>query len=208
MCIPSSWPGRRWTEPSGSPVTTAFPPGRHRWATERDALAADITARGFERHRNTFTRSYGSSDVDAALLVLPLVGIEPAESPRVRGTIDAVMADLDAGGSLLYRYRPGDDGVAGSQGGFLACSFWLVQALAVTGRVSQAAELVHALVAMASPLGLYAEEIDPATGRHLGNYPQTLTHAALVQAALALRDAACPPAEARRDVVKKALHRD
>ena len=161
-------------------------------ATERDALAVDISARGFDGHRNTFTRSYGSSDVDAALLVLPLLGIEPVESSRVRGTIDAVMADLGAGGSLLYRYRPGDDGVAGTEGGFLACSFWLVRALAVTGRVSQAAECFRGLVDLASPLALYAEEIDPATGRHLGNYPQALTHAALVQAALALRDAAWP----------------
>ncbi|HWC09694.1 MAG TPA: glycoside hydrolase family 15 protein [Acidimicrobiales bacterium] len=181
---------------------------RHRWATERDALAVDVSARGFDGQRNTFTRSYGSSDVDAALLVLPLLDIEPVESPRVRGTIDAVMSDLGAGGSLLYRYPPGEDGVAGTEGAFLACSFWLVQALAVTGSVSQAAELFHALVALASPLGLYAEEIDPASGRHLGNYPQALTHAALVQAALALRDASWAPAGEPHEVVKKAPHRD
>ena len=82
------------------------------------------------------------------------------------------MDDLGAGGSLLYGYRPGDDGVAGTEGAFLACSFWLVQALAVTGRVSQATELFRGVVGLAGPLGLHAEEIDPATGRHLGNYPK------------------------------------
>ena len=118
------------------------------------------------------------------------------------------MSDLGAGGSLLYRYRPGDDGVAGTEGAFLTCSFWLVQALAVTGSVSESADLFHPLFTLASPLGLYAEEIDPATGRHLGNYPQALTHAALVQAALALRDASSAPAEGRPEVVRKALHQD
>ena len=82
---------------------------RRRWATERDALAAEITTRGFDPIKGTFTRSYGSDDVDAALLVLPLLGIEPADSPRVRATIDAVRHDLDAGGPLLYRYPPGRD---------------------------------------------------------------------------------------------------
>ena len=166
---------------------------RRRWAAEKDALAVDISARGFDADKNTFTRSYGSADADAALLVLPLVGIEPADSPRIRGTIDAVWRELGAGGPLLYRYPPGNDGLDGTEGAFLACSFWLVQALAVTGRLTEATELFGALVCMASPLGLYAEEMDPATGRHLGNYPQALTHAALVQAALALRDAGSTP---------------
>ena len=105
------------------------------------------------------------------------------------GTIDAVRRELGAGGPLLYRYPPGEDGLAGKEGAFLACSFWLVQALAVAGRVAEAAGLFDALVGLASPLRLFAEEMDPATGRHLGNYPQALTHASLVQAALALRDA-------------------
>jgi GH15 family glucan-1,4-alpha-glucosidase len=166
---------------------------QRRWAAERDALAVDISARGFDADKNTFTRSYGSTEVDAALLVLPLLGIERADSPRVRGTIDAVRRELGADGPLLYRYPPGHDGLAGTEGAFLACSFWLVQALAVTGRVTEATELFDTLICLASPLGLYAEEMDPTTGRHLGNYPQALTHAALVQAALALRDAGSTP---------------
>ncbi len=168
------------------------PRRRRRWAAERDALAADIARRGFDPVRGTFTRSYGSRDVDAALLILPLLELEPADSARVRGTIEAVRRDLGAGGPLLYRYPPGQDGLPGTEGAFLPCSFWLVQALARTGGAAEADELFDTLVAHGEPLGLYAEEMDPATGHHLGNYPQALTHAALVQAALALRDARHP----------------
>ncbi|MDQ4132577.1 MAG: glycoside hydrolase family 15 protein, partial [Actinomycetota bacterium] len=160
-----------------------------RWVVERDALAADISARGFDAAKGTFTRTYGSADLDAALLVLPLMGIEPAVSPRVQGTIDAIKRELGAGGPLLYRYPPGRDGLAGTEGAFLPCSFWLAQALAVTGRVEEATAVLDDLVSLAGPLGLFAEEMDPATGRHLGNFPQAFTHAALVQAALAVRDA-------------------
>jgi GH15 family glucan-1,4-alpha-glucosidase len=89
----------------------------------------------------------------------------------------------------LYRYPPGQDGIPGTEGAFVPCSFWLVQALAITGRRGEATDLFHDLLELASPLGLFAEEIDPATGAHLGNYPQALSHAAIVQAALALRQA-------------------
>jgi GH15 family glucan-1,4-alpha-glucosidase len=162
---------------------------RRRWAAERDALAAAIGEHGFDENKGTFTRSYGSADVDAALLVLPLLGIEEPDSMRVRATIDAVRRELGAGDALVYRYPPGQDGLAGGEGAFLPCSFWLAQALAATGRVEEAAELFDRLIGLASPLGLYAEEMDPSTHAHLGNFPQALTHAALVQAALALRAA-------------------
>lgn len=162
---------------------------RRRWAAERDALAADIAEHGFDHAAGTFTRSYGSRDTDAALLVLPLIGLEPADSARVRGTVDTISKDLTAGGPLLYRYPPGQDGLPGTEGAFLPCSFWLVRALAASGRASEARDLFDQLVALASPVGLYGEEMDPLTGHHLGNFPQALTHAALVQAALALRAA-------------------
>jgi GH15 family glucan-1,4-alpha-glucosidase len=165
---------------------------RQRWQRERDAIAAEVRVRGFDPARGTYVRSYGSSDLDAALLVLPLLGIDDLESPRVHGTIDAVRDELSAGGPLLYRYPPGRDGLPGTEGAFLPCSFWLVQALARIGRHTEATELFQSLLEHASPLGLYAEEMDPATGAHLGNYPQTLTHAALIQAALAIRDAGQP----------------
>jgi GH15 family glucan-1,4-alpha-glucosidase len=161
---------------------------RRRWEHARDAIATEVRARGFDPAKDTYVRSYDSSDLDAALLVLPLLGIDDLESPRVRGTIDAIRTELSAGGPLLYRYPPGRDGLPGTEGAFLPCSFWLVQALARTGRRPEALQLFQTLLEHASPLGLYAEEMNPATGAHLGNYPQTLTHAALIQAALALRD--------------------
>jgi GH15 family glucan-1,4-alpha-glucosidase len=160
-----------------------------RWATERAALRHEIERRGFDDVRGTYTRSYGSPDTDAALLVLPQLDFHPPGSPRVQATIDAVVRELDAGAPLLYRYPPGRDGLPGTEGAFLPCSFWLVQALARGGRAIEADGLFRRLLALASPLGLYAEELDPATHHHLGNFPQALTHAALVQAVLALRAA-------------------
>jgi GH15 family glucan-1,4-alpha-glucosidase len=162
------------------------------WRQQRDAIAADIRAHGFDPELGSYTRSYGSRDLDAAVLVLPLLEIEPPDSARVRNTIDAIRRVLGAGGPLIYRYTPGSDGLPGSEGAFVACSFWLVQALAATGRVTEAMDLFDELIAFGGALGLYAEQIDPTTGRALGNYPQALSHAALVQAALALRDARRP----------------
>ena len=171
--------------------------GRHRtsdarlrrWAAEREALRKEITKCGFDPVRGTYTRSYGSSDTDAALLILPQLAFDPPDSSRVSGTIDAIARDLDAGPPLLYRYPPGQDGLPGKEGAFLPCSFWFVQALAETGLAAEANALFEELLGLASPVGLYAEEMNPRTHRHLGNYPQALTHAALVQAALAIRDA-------------------
>lgn len=160
-----------------------------RWRTARDDIAADVRAHGYDPTRGSYTRSYGSHDLDAALLVLPLTHLEPPDSGRTRATIDAIRGDLGAGGPLLYRYPPGRDGLPGGEGAFLACSFWLVQALAATGRTDEAEQVFGELLDLATPLSLYAEEMDPHTGAHLGNFPQALTHAALVQAALALRDA-------------------
>ncbi|PWR10792.1 glycoside hydrolase family 15 protein [Micromonospora acroterricola] len=170
-------------------------PNRQRrlWREARDAIAAEVRASGFNPATGSYVRAYGSADLDAALLILPLLEMDSAESPRVHGTIDAVRDGLSAGGPLLYRYPPGRDGLPGTEGAFLPCSFWLVQALARTGRRVEAIEMFQTMLSHASPLGLYAEELDPATGAQFGNYPQTLTHAALVQAALAIRDAPVDP---------------
>ncbi len=159
---------------------------QQRWTTARDALTHDLRTRGFDPAQQAYTGAYDSAELDAAVLVLPLVGLEPLSSPRVVGTVDAIRRHLSAGGPLLYRYPPGSDGLPEAEGAFLPCSFWLVQALAFTGRPEQAAALLDELLPLGGPLGLYAEEMDPATGEHLGNYPQALTHAALVQAVLAL----------------------
>lgn len=160
-----------------------------RWEAARDSIARTIQTRGFNPALGAYTRTYGSDDLDAAVLVLPLLGMEPPESERVLGTVDAIARSLNAGGPLLYRYPPGRDGLPGSEGAFLPCSFWLVQALAATGRPEMATGLMDQLIAMANTLGLFAEEMDPETHAYLGNYPQALTHAALIQAALAIRKA-------------------
>jgi GH15 family glucan-1,4-alpha-glucosidase len=165
------------------------PRQRARWQDERDAVAAEVRTRGYDERQGAYTRSYGSTELDAALLVLPVVGIEPPDSPRLRGTIDAIARCLDAGGPLVHRYPPGQDGLPGTEGAFMPCAFWLVQALAATGRVDEANRRLEALMELAGPLGLYAEEVDPTTHDQLGNYPQALTHAALVQAVLAVRAA-------------------
>ena len=161
---------------------------RRRWQSSRDAIAAEVTTLGFDPRRTSYTRSYGSHDLDAALLVLPMLGFEPVDSPRTIGTIGAIRDELGAGGPLIYRYPPGQDGLEGTEGAFLPCSFWLVQALAKTGQTDEAAHLFDQSLALATSLGLYGEEIDPTTLRHLGNFPQALTHAAMVQAALALHE--------------------
>jgi GH15 family glucan-1,4-alpha-glucosidase len=169
-----------------------------RWRRERDALAAEIRERGFDPLRGTYVRAYGSTELDAALLFLPLLEFEGEGSPRITGTIDAIRKELRAGGALLNRYPPGSDGLEGKEGAFLPCSFWLVGALARTGRLEEAHRLFDELLARSNDLGLYSEEMDPDTGEHLGNFPQALTHASLVQAALALaaatRDGGSRPA--------------
>jgi GH15 family glucan-1,4-alpha-glucosidase len=158
----------------------------HRWARARDALAEDIRTRGLDPGTGIYTAAYGSTELDAAVLVLPVIEFEPPGNAPVAATVDAIRRRLGASGPLLYRYAPGSDGLAGGEGAFLPCSFWLVQALARTGRRDEAGELFEELLALGGPLGLYAEEMDPETGEHLGNFPQALTHAALVQAVLAL----------------------
>jgi GH15 family glucan-1,4-alpha-glucosidase len=162
---------------------------RRRWQQARDAIAAEVRERGFSSALGSYTGTYGSTDLDAAVLVLPLLGVDD-DPVRLRGTVDAIADGLSAGGPLVYRYPPGSDGLPGTEGAFLPCAFWLVQALALTGRREEAERRFAELAALATPLGLYAEEIEPATGLHQGNFPQALTHAALVQAALSLRDAA------------------
>jgi GH15 family glucan-1,4-alpha-glucosidase len=160
-----------------------------RWTRERDALAIQIRQRGFDADLGSYVRSYGSRDLDAALLLLPALEFDPPDSDRVLGTIDAVRRSLSAGDPFIYRYRPGSDGLEGTEGAFLACSFWLVQALALTGRREEARTLFEDLCSRSNDLGLFAEEIDPVTGSQLGDFPQALTHAALIQAAVALQEA-------------------
>jgi GH15 family glucan-1,4-alpha-glucosidase len=159
-----------------------------RWRDLRDRVREEILDKGFDHERGTFTQHYDTTAVDASLLTIPLVGFLPGDDPRVLGTIDAVVADLDAGGLLLrYRTETGVDGIAGDEHPFLACSFWLVSALAMAGRREQARELMDRLCGLANDVGLLSEEYDVTHGRMAGNFPQAFSHLALVQAALALR---------------------
>lgn len=165
-------------------------PARHaaRWREERSALRAYIEERCWSDRLQSYTRTAGDDQVDASLLMLPLVHYGDPRGPRIRGTIDAVRRELGAG-DFVYRYLV-DDGVPGREGCFLNCSFWLASALARTGRVEDATALMDRLVARANDVGLYAEEIGPTTGDFLGNFPQALTHLALIDAAITIRDLA------------------
>ena len=159
-----------------------------RWRELRDRVCEEILDKGFDHERGTFTQHYDTTAVDASLLTIPLVGFLPGDDPRVLGTIDAVLADLEVGGLLLrYRTETGVDGIAGDEHPFLACSFWLVSALAMAGRREQATELMDRLCGLANDVGLLSEEYDATHDRMAGNFPQAFSHLALVQAALALR---------------------
>lgn len=155
------------------------------WRAAVHLLGEDIRRRGFDPQIGSYTAVYGSEELDAALLLLPAIGLEPTESPRITGTIEAVRKQLGAGGPLLYRYR-NPDGLPGNEGAFLPCSFWLVQALALTGRRTEAETLFEELLEYSGQLGLYGEEMDPTSHQHLGNFPQALTHSTLLQAATTL----------------------
>src|SRR4051794_26854139 len=159
-----------------------------RWRREADAIRAFVETDCWSESLRSYTRTAGSADVDASLLMLPLVEYADPRSERIRGTIDAV-ARMLRHEDVVYRYHA-DDGVAGGEGCFLNCSFWLVSALARCGRVDEATALMERLAARANDVGLYAEEIDPASGAFLGNFPQALVHLALIDAAMALRASA------------------
>ncbi|MFI1992924.1 glycoside hydrolase family 15 protein [Actinoplanes sp. NPDC020271] len=159
-----------------------------RWRATRSAVHADVCANGYDAGRNTFTQHYGSTEVDAALLLIPRTGFLPYGDSRVTGTVEAIMKDLDHDGFLL-RYRPGRDGVdglPGSEGAFLACTFWLVEALHGIGRTDEATTLFERLLRLRNDVGMLAEEYDPTGGHQLGNTPQAFSLVGLVNAARAL----------------------
>ncbi len=155
------------------------------WRGVRDSIHAQVCERGFDAKLGSFVRSYGSKELDASLLMLPLVGFLPASDRRIRGTIEAVEADLLQDG-LVLRYRThheGVDGLPAGEGVFLPCSFWLVDCYELIGRHHDAHALFNRLIGLANDVGLLAEEYDPAGERLLGNFPQAFTHLALVNSA-------------------------
>jgi GH15 family glucan-1,4-alpha-glucosidase len=158
---------------------------RERWVEERDRIARDVLERGFDASSRSYVRAYGTRELDAAVLILPVLGFDD-DPGRVQGTIAAIRRELESGDGLVFRYRREADGIRGREGAFVPCSFWLVQALAHTGRRDEAVGLMEKLVQKANDVGLFSEEIEPETGAFLGNFPQAFTHATLVQAALSL----------------------
>ena len=158
-----------------------------RWEALRETIHAEVLRQGFDTERHTFVQAYGSTALDAALLLIPRVGFLPPTDPRVLGTIEAIHRELTDDG-LVLRYRPAhtDDGLPGAEGVFLACSFWLVDALAGAGRRTEALSLFHRLLDLRNDVGLLSEQWDPRTGRQLGNMPQAYSHFSLVGSALQL----------------------
>ena len=158
------------------------------WRRERDRVRSAVLERGVDPERGCFVQAFGSTDVDASLLLLGRTGIVPPSDERVLRTIDAVRDRLGHG-DLVYRYRR-SDGLEGDEGAFVACSFWLAEALAAAGRVDEAREVFASACGRSNDVGLLPEEIDPATGAFLGNFPQALSHIALIDAAAAIERAA------------------
>ena len=158
-----------------------------RWREVRDAVHAEVLAKGFDPGRGTFTQHYDTHEVDASLLLIPLVGFLPADDPRVLGTVLAVETDLMRDGFLLrYRTESGVDGLSGDEHPFLACSWWLVTAYAACGRVDDARVLMDRLVGLLNDVGLVSEEYDPVNRRMVGNFPQAFSHLTFIGAAHAL----------------------
>ena len=160
------------------------------WRGLRDRIHAEVIAKGYDADRGTFVQYYGTTEVDASLLVLPQVGFLAGDDPRMLGTIEAIERDLLRDGLLLrYRTSSGVDGLPGAEHPFLACSFWLVSAYAGAGRIDDAEALFDRLCDLTNDVGLLSEEYDPVTHRMVGNFPQAFSHLALVQAAFDLADA-------------------
>jgi GH15 family glucan-1,4-alpha-glucosidase len=168
-----------------------------RWEAMCCDIHAEVCARGFDRVKGSFVQSYGSKQLDASLLLLPMVGFLPPDDPRVRGTVAAVERELLVDGFVKrYDTRSGTDGLRGGEGAFLACSFWLVDAYVLLGRLDDARRLFERLLALRNDVGLLSEQYDPGARRLLGNFPQAFSHIALVNSAHNLAGAR-KPAEQR-----------
>jgi GH15 family glucan-1,4-alpha-glucosidase len=167
------------------------------WRRMRDAIRADVLARGFDAERGTFVQAYDTRRVDAALLVLPLVGFLPATDPRIAGTVAAIERELLCEG-LVQRYRTEDseDGLPEGDGSFLLCSFWLADNYALMGRTDEAQAMFERLLSLRNDVGLLSEEYDPVARRLLGNFPQAFSHVGLINTALNLNPCARRPAPA------------
>src|SRR5256885_10022442 len=159
-----------------------------RWRLVREQIRADILSHGYNPTLGAFTQAYDESVLDASTLMLPLVGFLAADDPRMRSTVERISEQLTDDQGLVYRYRS-DDGLAGSEGIFTICTFWLVDNLAMQGQVNEARVLFERMLSYGGKTGLYFEEIDPGTNIALGNYTHAFSHMALINNALHLPNA-------------------
>jgi GH15 family glucan-1,4-alpha-glucosidase len=170
-----------------------------KWRSIRDTIHREICANAFDKRRNSFVQAYGSKHLDAALLLMPLVGFLPGSDPRVISTVEAIERELMPDGLVLrYNTAKVDDGLPPGEGVFLACSFWMVACLKAIGRRRDAQRLFHRLLALSNDVGLLSEQYDPKRKRLVGNFPQAFSHIALVNAAFYLDD---------RSVLRRRAHR-
>jgi GH15 family glucan-1,4-alpha-glucosidase len=154
-----------------------------KWRATADEIRADILEHGVSE-QGVLRQHYDTDALDASVLLAAIFGFLPGDDERMRATVAAIAGELTENGFVLrYHTDETDDGLSGKEGTFLICSFWLVSALAIVGELQQARDLMERLLRIASPLGLYAEEFDADTGRHLGNFPQAFSHLALMEAA-------------------------
>jgi GH15 family glucan-1,4-alpha-glucosidase len=164
-----------------------------RWRELRDRIKREVCDNGYDAERGAFTQYYGTTELDAAVLLIPELGFLPGDDPRVISTVNVIKRDLVTDG-LVRRYQLDDsqksavDGLSGSEGAFLACSFWLANALQLTGQDDEASEMFEHLLSFRNDVGLLSEEFDPRHGRLVGNTPQAFSHFALIQTALNIED--------------------
>jgi GH15 family glucan-1,4-alpha-glucosidase len=175
----------------------AFHEPGERWRAVADEIHAEVCERGFDRDLNSFVQAYGSRRLDSSLLLIPLVGFLPADDPRIQGTLKAIENKLLFNDEFVLRYESDNssDGLPSGEGAFLACSFWLVDNYVLQGRYEDAQRLFERLLARCNDVGLLAEELDPASGRMLGNFPQAYSHVGLINCALNLSHFAGPAKE-------------
>jgi len=164
-----------------------------RWSALRQRIHDDVCQHGYDARRNSFVQYYGSRELDASLLLIPITGFLPSSDPRVKGTVDAIQRELMVDG-LVMRYRTHEslDGLPPGEGVFLACSFWLADNLVLQGRRDEARAIFERLLSLRNDVGLLSEEYDPAAKRFLGNFPQAFSHVALINTAMNLAERAKP----------------
>ena len=160
------------------------------WKEVRENIRAEVLDKGYSQEKRAFVQSYGSRNLDASSLMIPLVGFLPATDPKMKSTINAIQAELTSPKGFVYRYKNFDDGVGGTEGSFIICTFWLADNMIQLGEVDAARKLFDSAMTCANDLGLLSEEFDTETGEMLGNFPQAFSHLAMINTAVHLQESA------------------